>query len=309
MGVHTEAELLAKMEADKELEPPAPDPNKPGGRRPGGQRPGNQHPDQEPKPREQPKPDDQTPKEPNDKRQPDPEPKLPKNPSQEVEEAIQTPVPEELKKQFEERTGYANFYFNRENTERVWRQLQAHGDFSAATGPWTIEGQQLNSASGPASIAIHLTDERCDIELPTGDTNMTVSKGLDSQLNPPGSGGLLSALYLWRKLLIGGPGKYGQVTYGGTAPVIGHPEVCDVLVAVGNGVETLFYCDPADGTLVALEMYSDDDADPCEVYFSQYEPDHGRLVPHRMEVRYGMKTFGTFSLTDFNFEHPPEKTP
>ena len=57
MGVHTEAELLAKMEADKELEPPAPDPNKPGGRgRRSEVRTAASWPT--PKPGEEPKPDD-----------------------------------------------------------------------------------------------------------------------------------------------------------------------------------------------------------------------------------------------------------
>jgi hypothetical protein len=327
MGVHTEAELLAKMDADKELEPPGPNPRQPGGRRPGGQpRPGQQpkpgdepQPGQQSKPGEQPKPGD---------RGPGGEPKLPANPSSDVEEALQKPVPEELKKQFEERTGYANFYFNRENTNRVWKALAAHGDFSTVPGPWTIEGEQQTAAklkgavqskidSSKAdqtktdqtkTIAIHLADAECDIELPTGDTKITVSDGLDSQLNPPGSGGLLSALFLWRKLLIGGPSKYGQVTYGGTVPVLGHEGLCDVLVAIGNGVQTLFYCDPADGTLVAMEMNPDDDADPCEVYFSDYRADHGRLLPHHMEVHSGNSMFGVFTLTDFDLQKAVEKS-
>ena len=92
-------------------------------------------------------------------------------------------------------------------------------------------------------------------------------------------------------------------------PAVGHSGVCDVLVAIGNGVETLFYCDPADGTLVALEMFSGDDADPCEVYFSQYKLDHGRMVPRRMEVRYGMTNLRRVFADRFRFRAPPEKTP
>src|SRR5262249_25168119 len=115
MGVHTEAELLAKMEAEKEE---GPDKRKPKGEPP------HDHPS-EPKQADEPKPD----KQPNDKPQPGDGPKLPKNPSEELDQAVRAPVPEELKKEFEARTGYANFYFNRENLQRVWKAINASGDF------------------------------------------------------------------------------------------------------------------------------------------------------------------------------------
>ena len=44
-------------------------------------------------------------------------------------------MPEELKKQFEERRGYANYYFNRENVERVWKWLEAARRFLQAHRP------------------------------------------------------------------------------------------------------------------------------------------------------------------------------
>jgi S1-C subfamily serine protease len=288
MGVHTEAELLAKIEANRELEPPAPNPRQPG-RRGGQPQPGGR-----PQPGGEPKPG---------------EPKLP-NPSSDVEEALHTPIPEELKKQFEERTGYANYYFNRQSMERIWKNLASRGEFSSLAGPWTIEGRQLGTgatAGGP--IAIHLADGECDIELPTGDSKITVARGLDAELNPPGSGGLLAAMYLWRRMLIGGPGKYGQVTSEGTIPLPGHDGLFDVLSAIGGpgGVEALFYCAPADGELVCIEMYPDESSDPCEVYFSDYQEAGGRFLPRRMEVRYGNKVFGVFVLTDFDLQKTAEK--
>jgi S1-C subfamily serine protease len=294
MGVHTEAELLAKIEADRELEPPGPNPRQPKGR--GGPQPGGR-----PQPGGDSKPGEPKPG----------EPKLP-NPSSDVEEALHSPVPEELKKQFEERTGYANYYFNRQSMERVWKNLAARGDFSSLAGPWTIEGRQLGTgATAGGQFAIHLADAECDIELPTGDSKISVSKGLDTQLNPPGSGGMLAAMYLWRRMLVGGPSKYGQVISEGTAPLLGHDGLFDVLSAIGGpgGVEALFYCAPADGELVCIEMYPDESSDPCEVYFSDYQEAGGRFLPRRMEVRFGNKLFGVFMLTDFDLQKSAEKSP
>ncbi|HEY2761240.1 MAG TPA: PDZ domain-containing protein, partial [Pirellulales bacterium] len=296
MGVHTEAELLAKMDAEKEMQPPGP--KQPHERRPG-QQPGGQ-----PKPNEEPKHGS--------------EPKLPPNPSAELDKAVRAPVPEELKKEFEARTGYANFYFNRENTQRVWKALNAAGDFAKATRKWTITGQQIAAAPAfgsppavvqptPGPISIQLGDAECDMDSPLAPTpfKISVTEGIDAGanaavLNPPGSGGLLATLHLWRKLLVAGPGKYGQVTYEGMAPVPGHNGLCDVLLAVGEGVETRFYCDPTSGTLLSVEMYPDDDSDPCEVYFSDYRPERDGMLPHRMEVHCGDTLFGVFVLTGYD---------
>jgi len=84
-----------------------------------------------------------------------------------------------------------------------------------------------------------------------------------------------------------------------------------VLSAIGGpgGVEALFYCAPADGELVCIEMYPDESSDPCEVYFSDYQEAGGRFLPRRMEVRYGNKVFGVFMLTDFDLQRSVEKSP
>ena len=68
-------------------------------------------------------------------------------------------------------------YFNREKRQRVWKAMTAQGDFSQATGTWTITGQQIATAplfGGPAAvtqptpgpITIHLTDTQCDMDSP-----------------------------------------------------------------------------------------------------------------------------------------------
>ena len=261
MSVHTDNELLRKVEGHLPGEIPQP-----------------RRPKEDGKPGEEPKPDEPKPK-------PDPS----------LKEAVKSPVPEELKKQFEARSGYANYYFNRQNVERLWKGLTAHGDFSKLTGPWTLTGQ----AAANKQVIIRLGNSQCEIELPTGDSRIAISNGFDSVLSPPDSGGLLPALYLWRKLLVGGPSRFGQIRYEGAAPLRGFPGLYDVLNGVSDGVETRFYCDPADGFLACVEMFPDDQSDPCEVYFGDYREVDGRMLPHRMEVRYGDNVFGVFTLSNF----------
>lgn len=287
MGVHGERELLAKVDGPKDQKPKAP-------RIPG----------EEPKPdgknkKIQPKRGNKQP----DGKQPDEQP--PQKPDDAVQAAVKTPIAEEVKKQFEARRGYANFYFNRANVDRIWKTLSQRADFTGSKDNWNIAGQVMSGGQ----LVIQLDDSECVIDLPTSPQpiKMKVSEDLESVLDPPGSGGLLSALYLWRKMLIGGPGRYGQVTYEGTAPLAGREGLYDVLLAIGNGVESRFYFDPTDGSLVCLEMWPGEDVDPCEVYFSDYRESGGRWLPYRLEVRHGDRVYDVFTFTEFEFKPAADK--
>jgi hypothetical protein len=265
-------------------------------------------PSEEPKPGETPKPNDEP-------KHGDPKPgELPK-PDPSLKEAVETPIPAELKKQYEARFGFANYYFNRQNVDRVWKALTARSDFSKLGGKWILVGHTTPAAqpapglppSFSGNVQVQLDNSECAIELPTGDSKIVVANGLDAVLNPPDSGGLLPALYLWRKLLIGGPGRFGQITYVGAAPLPRYAGLFDVLRGISDGVETQFYCDQTTGELVCLEMFPDDESDPCEVYFGDYREVEGRMLPHTMEVHYGDKVFGIFTLTSFDLQKAAEK--
>ncbi len=56
-----------------------------------------------------------------------------------------------------------------------------------------------------------------------------------------------------------------------------------------------------------LEMFPDDDADPCEVYLSEYHEVDGRMLPGKIEVRYGDGIYQVFSCKQYKFEPAAEK--
>jgi hypothetical protein len=205
--------------------------------------------------------------------------------------------PEEAAKYIENRRGYANYYFNRLNQDRVWKALAAGGDFGDLTGPWLLQGRL--GAGGDAEFL--LDNNNATAQLPSGAAAIDAAKDLADQLAPEGSGGLLAALHVWRRLLTMGPQRYGEVHYQGTVPLPGRDGVFDVLVGTHNVVESHFLFDPKSGRLVALEMYSDADADPCEIYFDDYRETSGRQLPHRLQVRYGDGVFAEVQVNQFRF--------
>ncbi len=282
-GVHRQEELLEKAlgraPADPNKKPKLPLPKKDKAPNPGDEKDDSKDKDEKDKGSDDPAPNGKPPK-----------PKTP-NAAKPV-----APLPQIVKDHYEARNGYANYYFNKLNQDRVWKANLAKGDFSAVKGTWTLSSK---AAAGEAKFI--LTDSAATIVTPGGEAKVDMTDVV-KDLNPPGSGGLLAALHLWRKLLVGGPTKFGAIMYLGTAPLPGKEGLVDVIIGTTAGVETWFYFDPTEGTLLALEMYADDNVDPCEVYFHDYKETDGRFLPQRIAVRFGNQVYDEFKLQKLDLD-------
>jgi len=245
------------------------------------------------KPKSKPKPK-HTPEQPGD----DPE-----HESNPLDMLLKKPMPAIVKQHFEARAGYVNYYFNRLNQDRVWKGFTARGDFSPLAGVWKLSGEV--AAGGEAELEI--SGERSQLTLPGGEVQADLAGNLATLFDPPGSGGLLVTLGMWRRMLVLGPAKFGQVHYLGTEPLPGRQGLFDVLVAAHRDIECRFLFDPADGQLALVEMFPDDDADPCELYFFDYHEVEGRLLPGRMEVRNGDHVYHDFKFGKFELRPAGEK--
>jgi len=213
------------------------------------------------------------------------------------------PMSEIVKQHYEARIGYANYYFNRLERDRVWRAVSEGGDFSTLRGTWTLRGQD----AGGAAVEFRLEEHRASMVFPTGETTVSLTEDWSHAVEPIGSGGLLTALSLWRRLLVFGPEQFGDVVYLGTVSLPGHEELADVLVCLHAAVECRFLVDPITGRLLALEMIPVEGADPCEVYFEGYEEFEGRFLPRHIEVRHGDAEFGVFELHEFALDEGEAK--
>jgi S1-C subfamily serine protease len=208
------------------------------------------------------------------------------------------PMPEVVKKHFVAKEGYVNYFFNQLERDRVWKALVARGNYADAGSTWTISGQ---TGTAEAFTLVAAGDE-ASIQLPAGQVRIDLAGGLAGRLDPPGSGGLLVALAMWRRFLVEGPEKFGEVYYLGTAPLAGHEGLVDVLVATHGDVECLLMFDPAEGHLVALEMYPAEDVDPCELYFGEFKEVAGRNLPGRIEARHGDQFDLVFQCDEYSFD-------
>ncbi|HVX10628.1 MAG TPA: trypsin-like peptidase domain-containing protein [Pirellulales bacterium] len=267
-GVHGAQELIDKVAGKPAFEPPGP----------------------KPKPSDKPEPKD-------DPKRPMPLPKLPT-----ADEAEKKELPEVVKQHRDPRRGYANYYYNRLNRDRVWQTLTGRGDFTTLGGEWLLRGRLLEDDDTELRISDHLV--ACT--LPGGPTSIPVDDDLAAASDPPASGGLLAALYVWRRLLVKGPTGFGNLDYYGSLPLPGHPGMVDMLIGAFGGVESHFLVDSTSGHLLVVELYLGPDDDPCELHFTDYRAVDGRDMPSRMLVRYGDNIYGLFTLTSVNMKEQVE---
>ena len=226
--------------------------------------------------------------------EPEPKPKKPASPH----EAKKAAIPKHLAKFIKKRRGFGNYYFNEWNRDRVWKAFRPSGNPLATGGAWSMTGIQ----DGMGDVEIEWTEKQVTGKFPQGRFVVDFEKDLDSQLGPAGSGGFLTALTLWRRLLTIGPKTFGELYYLGTSPVVGREGLFDTLVGTYRTVDVRFYFDPANGQLVLLELYPGQHVDPCEVYFDDYRDVNGVQMPHQMEVRYGNGIFGDFKWKQITME-------
>lgn len=243
------------------------------------------------------------------------QPPQPQQPNPAKEAAKRSPA----MKMYKEKKGYANYYFNELQRDKLWAAFQKHGDFTGLAGPWAIEGTfNANDRKGPLALTMADTADGIDTKLTMNvpfALKMPTADPKELQV-PDNSGGMLAVLAQYRRLLAQGPkGFTANFSHGGTEPCYPPPADgkpvedwaklrvdCDVLKTKYGATEAKWYFDKKDGKLIACESAVLPDEDPCELYFSDYKAVDGRQLPHRIDVRWGDKTYGSLFFAKFDLK-------
>ncbi len=214
-------------------------------------------------------------------------------------------LPESVRDLYEPKIGYSNYHFSRLERDRVATAMERLVGDDDLAGVWELSGTLADGRP----FRIELSDALATIDLPTGTSRLDPQAALDQSPVPPGSGGLLAALVVWRQLLSQGPQSLGRTDYAGTAPaaadagssITGMP-LADLLRSDVAGVTAEIFVSKADeataGRLLGIDLWASPQADPCEVRFQYAEGDAqgAAWVPAAMEVHVGGALFGRFMI-------------
>ena len=227
---------------------------------------------------------------------------------------------------YEPKPGFANYYFNRQEKDRLFKSFAANGDFSTAAGAWSINGDvRLLKSRTDSPFSVEMKEEKLgDSERPI--VNLKIGAFPDSlepmsgtatlldRRKPQGSGGFMAAMYIWRHLLTqGAKGFPSECNAGGIEPIYPPPtdgstikrwidqRVDAEVVTTRLGIyQTKWFFGKGDQKLLGMELRLQDlNEDPCEVYFSDYRAVEGRQLPHRFSVYYQDVHYGTFTVTGY----------
>jgi S1-C subfamily serine protease len=236
------------------------------------------------------KPDEGEPK-PGDKPTPDSQPKPeapPKLPFEDLKRALRRPqLPAAVARHFLERRGYANYWYNRQAQNRLWPPYIERNAMAGIGYDWKMSGRL---EAGDA-FSIETTADGATCRYPWGTAAAAFKGDVSRQLSPPGSGGLLLAIHAWQRLVDKGLERFGEVYYLGQLPHGPDNRVEDCLAALYEGMEFRLFFSHDRGDLTGIELYSSDDADPCEITFSEFTEMAGRRLPKRWLVQHGDGTF------------------
>jgi hypothetical protein len=240
------------------------------------------------------------------------------------------PKPPEVKHpMFQPKPGFANYYFNEVERKRLMKEFAKHGDFSGLTGEWAITC--TGTVGGDTALANFWVKERGSQD-GKNDRVWGVVKGLDYSIvpldpsitparflsDPPGSGGLMVALYHLRQLLVyQDKGFVGHFNHGGMEPwylpaAAGEtPDYdrqrvyCEVIRTRHANVEGKWYFSMDEKNkymLVGCELVVDTEGEPIEVYFLDHQNVDGRMLPSKMVVAHKNNVYARFDDVKFSFK-------
>jgi len=201
-------------------------------------------------------------------------------------------IPEVVAERYEARRGFANYWYNHQRQQQLWSQYR--GDYAGAGYDWKITAELANGES----LVLETSKKKSTCRMPTGFTAADFSQDLETQLSPPGSGGLLLTLHLWQRFLEKGLRQFGEVHYLGQLPSEPDGQLLDCLVGIYAGIETRFLFTPGTGDLVGIEVFPDENHDPCLLRFSDFAEVQGETLAKRWQVFHAGSLYADFKINE-----------
>ncbi len=240
-------------------------------------------------PEEKPKP---APGNPQDREKPQPgdegkpQPRRPQQPP----EAKPAAPPEQWKHLFVEKKGYANYYFNKQEQQRVLAGLAEYQSLAAVPGRWKLTGE--TSKKQPFVLTVAETG----VGMTIGDKEVYLQPldGSDPVDEPPQTGGLMIALQHFKLFTTRGADAFTLVDYLGSQPLDGKGPAVDVLLTQLGIVQTRWFFHRTEGRLLGWDSSLGSDVDPASVRIEKTADFGGRQLPEKWSAFSGDRPFAEF---------------
>jgi hypothetical protein len=93
----------------------------------------------------------------------------------------------------------------------------------------------------------------------------------------------------WQQWHHVGPRKMGEAIYIGRSPLLGKQGMQDTTRITLGEIDAVVYTSPENGNIECIELISDGQSDPAEIYFDGYHTVEGRAMPSRIRLVFGLE--------------------
>ena len=212
-------------------------------------------------------------------------------------------LPEKYKAMYEKKSGFANYYFNRLEQQRVLDHFAVYAGWKGQSGRWLVSGK---TADGD-SVQIKLLPKAISIKFdrrPPGLQPLDDSEYLDE---PPRTGGLLAALHQFKLFLTEGSATFTDFWYEGSQPLDGESTQVDVVISRKSATECRWYFRSSDGVMLGFDCSLSPNVDPCKIRFLKHSKFEGREFPSQISIRHGDTEFANIEISRIEIS-PADRT-
>jgi len=204
-----------------------------------------------------------------------------------------------LADKYEARKGFGNYYFNRWELDRILASQNSRKPLIPATkADEPVQIRFTGKVLGETTVAEAKFDpEKIHWTLGDKADSVTVKNGWNPWIQKQEALPIAIALRLWFQWHQQGPRNLGEVTYIGRSPVIDKAELLDQTRIVLGEITAEVFTLPSTGDIELIELYTDRQSDPAEIYFDhdpKAQPGH---VPSRVRLQYGLESRLVIELT------------
>ena len=226
-------------------------------------------------------------------------PKLPQIPKMEPQKA---PMPEVVKKVFEEKHGYANYFFNKLEQERVLKLWKPPGDAKGSRGVWTFVGR-LQSGK---EVRFRIADNEVELKAPAGDSKWKLGPKFAEAFQPGSTSGLLPAMFLYRLMALDGPKGFTARFITWARCRCRGKRACSTCCCRVSRRGELVLLRPAAAGWPPWRSMPDEHSDPWEIHFSQLSRRRRPRSAGPLVKSYGNGSVCDVRLDEFRFRRGGE---
>jgi S1-C subfamily serine protease len=197
-----------------------------------------------------------------------------------------------LAEKYESRRGFGNYYFNRSELDRIVKLQESRKPALPTGGPDdALQVRFVGSVLGESTaVETRFDPEKIHWALADKTSSVPVKGGWGPWIQNQDPLPISIAMRLWYQWHEQGPRKLGEVIYIGQSPVLGKQGLLDMTRVVLGEVTAEVYTSLSSGDIELIELFTDRQTDPAEVYFDYDAASPMAPMPSRVRLNYGLES-------------------